>query len=83
MNVKSWQDLDAIDDVIRAPSIGTLKSAGDFNASLALTGQGVTGFVLTSVQIGGAITGGLWNVQGRAFQVLAQSITQDRRRRKR
>ena len=74
INVKRWQDLDAIADVIRAPSIGTLKSAGDFAASLDLTGEGVVGFTLMSAQIGGAITGGLWNVQGRAFQVIAQSI---------
>ena len=77
VNVQSWQDLDAIRDVIRAPSIGTLKSAGDFGASLELTGQGAVGFTLMSAQIGGAITGGLWNVQGRAFQILAQSIAPD------
>jgi hypothetical protein len=37
-------------DVIRAPSIGTLTSAGNFNAGLELTGA-ASGFALTSANI--------------------------------
>ena len=77
IHVERWLDLDSVPDVVRTPSIGTLKSTGDFNASLELTGQGVVGFALTSANIGGAIGGGLWNVQGRAFQIVAQSIGPD------
>src|SRR5262249_30644705 len=47
---------------------------GNFNANLELSGA--SGFALTTATIGGAINGGLWDVQGRANQGTAQSISQ-------
>ncbi len=76
LNVQSWQDLDGVRDVIRAPSIGTLVSAGNFNASLDLTGA-ATGFTLTSATIGGMVNGGQWSITGRVNQVIAQSTGPD------
>ncbi len=76
LNVQSWQDLDGVRDVIRAPSIGTLVSAGNFNASLDLTGA-ATGFTLTSATIGGMVNGGQWSITGRVNQVVAQSTGAD------
>jgi hypothetical protein len=77
IDVQSWQDTDAIRDVIRASSIGSLTSAGNFNASLELSGAGVKGFVLNSASISGMVDGGLWSIGGRVHQIKAHSTSTD------
>src|SRR5262245_13104043 len=76
ITVESWQDTDAVRDVIRAPAIGTLTSAGDFNASLDLTGA-ASGFTLGSAVIGGVVNGGQWSVSGRVNQLKALGTAAD------
>ena len=65
-----WSNLDTT-DVITAPSISLLKTTGDFAASLAV-GNG--GAALETVRVGGAITGGNWNIDGTTGTIVAGSV---------
>jgi hypothetical protein len=63
--VNSWSSSGS--NMITTPFISTLKTRGDFNASLNLSGTGAPGGVaLKTVTIGGNLLGGIWNVQGAA-----------------
>jgi hypothetical protein len=66
-----WLSTDGTADVISAPSLKILRTTGDFAASLALTDASET---LSTVNIGGAITGGTWNIAGKVGTITADSI---------
>ena len=69
LSVQSWQDSGLIvpdNNVIAAPAIGLLRSAGDFQAGLTLSGTGLSAIqnVLTSATIQGSLGGGTWDLGG-------------------
>jgi hypothetical protein len=57
-------------------SLASLSVTRDALGDLRLAGIGVSGFVLGSAQVGGAI-GGLWSISGRGNSVSAQSTRAD------
>jgi hypothetical protein len=57
-----------------APSIGTLLSLGELNASLNLTGAPAPAATLGVARIVGAISGGTWNIAGRAGTIVGGSV---------
>ena len=61
LQAKSWTVTNGNLDVIHAPSIARLIVAGQFGASLMLTG---TGRDLTTASIRGGLTGGTWTIAG-------------------
>lgn len=63
-------------DGITTPRINTIQSAGDFAASISLSGNGqaVGRPILGNVRVAGALAGGTWDVDGRASRVAAGSV---------
>ena len=59
---------------IEAAALSRLDVAGRFGADIDLSGQGVSGYVLGTVRVGGALEGGRWNVEGRGNAVSAGRI---------
>ncbi|MCC7082795.1 MAG: phosphatase PAP2 family protein, partial [Burkholderiales bacterium] len=74
LSIADWTDADGVPDLLSAPSLQRLVVEGDFAPDLHLTGDAAAPLALVSARIGGAITGGSWNVQGRAGQIAAGSI---------
>jgi hypothetical protein len=72
--VQGWNAGTSAPDELDAPSLGTFSSQGDIHASLALSGQGVTGLTLTSASAKGALADGLWYIVGRAGTISAGSV---------
>jgi Subtilase family/Calx-beta domain/Bacterial pre-peptidase C-terminal domain len=66
-----WLSTNGQDDVISAPSLKSLRTTGDFAASLTLTDESET---LNTVKIGGALSGGTWNIAGPVGTITADSI---------
>ncbi|HEX7813202.1 MAG TPA: Ig-like domain-containing protein [Burkholderiales bacterium] len=73
ISIEEWLPGASGRGVISAPSIGKLTVGGAFGADLDLTGA-ASGPTLSTVQIDGRITGGLWNIGGSAGQITAKSI---------
>lgn len=73
LQVSSWTGVSS-SGVITAPAITRLVVAGDFAASLNLTGAAGALPTLGAARVVGAITGGSWNVGGNARAVLAGSV---------
>lgn len=65
LSVTSWIDSDGTPDVVAAKWIGSLSSAGNFQAGLSLSGR-ARGRTLDAVSIGGTASKGAWDVNGRA-----------------
>ena len=63
-------------DQITTPRINTIQSAGNFAASISLSGNGqaVGRPILGNVRVAGALAGGAWDVEGRASRVAAGSV---------
>ena len=71
LSVTSWTDTSGTAiDLIEAQWIGSLLSEGAFGASLELSGR-TGGPTIENAQIGGALSGGTWNVVGRAVSIEA------------
>jgi hypothetical protein len=62
---------------IEVAAVRTLVTSGDFNADLSASGAGVTGYALGSVQVGGAVSGGVWSIHGRGSSLQAGSTGSD------
>jgi hypothetical protein len=71
LQAKSWTVTNGNLDVIHAPSIARLIVAGQFGASLLLTG---TGRDLTTASIRGGVTGGTWTIAGSVGAVTTSTI---------
>ena len=77
LRVGGWAAGDSlVPDQVTAPRINVLQCAGDFNAGLALSGNGqVVGRpVLGNVRVLGALASGTWNVAGKTSRVAAGSV---------
>jgi hypothetical protein len=77
LRVGSWgAGIPGQPDSVTTPRINVLQSAGDFNANLALSGNGqVVGRpVLGSVKVLGALASGTWNVAGKTSRISAGSV---------
>lgn len=78
VSATSWTDTGGATgvDLISAPSLVELKTTGNFNASLALSGEGVLfTSTLTRVSIGGVIKGGTWSISGSVDSISAFATT--------
>ncbi|MDG0865163.1 choice-of-anchor D domain-containing protein, partial [Pelomonas aquatica] len=73
LNVASWSASAAGASRVEAAAIKSLTTTGDMAADVFVSGVGVTGYALTTVQVGGAISGGLWSVHGRGSSITAGS----------
>ncbi|MBL8422817.1 MAG: LEPR-XLL domain-containing protein, partial [Candidatus Accumulibacter phosphatis] len=58
---------------IELAALRSLNTTGDFSADLQVSGQGVTGYALGTVQVGGAIADGVWSIHGRGSSLQAGS----------
>jgi cyclophilin family peptidyl-prolyl cis-trans isomerase len=67
----AWTSDDSEPDVITAPFVGTLQSAGDFSGGLTVNGAPLAR-TLNNVRVGGAISGA-WNITGAAGSITANS----------
>ncbi|WP_404710694.1 Ig-like domain-containing protein [Sphingomonas sp. MMS24-J13] len=76
LSVQDWEATAGIANGVSGASIGLLQSAGDFDASLNLSGVGAAGRVLTSASIDGALGAGTWYVKGGVGQISARSVAQ-------
>ncbi|WP_420382221.1 Ig-like domain-containing protein [Novosphingobium sp.] len=76
LSVQDWSSSASGVNLITGSSIGLLSSAGNFNASLNLSGQGTVGAVLTSASINGTLGGGTWYVKGNVGQISAKTVAQ-------
>ncbi|WP_374476423.1 Ig-like domain-containing protein [Zoogloea sp.] len=56
-------------------SLRTLNITGDFGADLMVSGLGVSAYALGNVQVGGALSGGVWSVHGRGSSIQAGSAS--------
>lgn len=67
LSVKSWQDTDATPDVITAPRLIALRSAGDFDADLVLSGAGLPlrANTLRTASIAGSVHDADWDITGK------------------
>ena len=76
LKVDSWTDTDDQGDVITTPRINAIRTAGDFAADLALSGNGqvVGAPVLGTARIGGVLGAATWDVAGRTNSVMANAI---------
>ena len=70
--VSDWVSSTAGASRIESAGLKALSTTGDLGIDLFLSGQ-PSGFTLGSAQVGGAITGGLWSVHGRASSISAGS----------
>ncbi|MEO8859558.1 MAG: Ig-like domain-containing protein, partial [Burkholderiaceae bacterium] len=77
ISAQSWGSSSAGASRIDVAALRSVSTTGDFNTDLGVNGIGVSGYVLSSVQIGGAIGAGHWNVVGRANLISAQSTGAD------
>jgi hypothetical protein len=78
LSVGNWIADGVASSQVTATAIGDLQSAGNFGASLALSGTGVLpsgGFTLGSVSVEGQLSG-LWYVVGNTNVISAGTITQ-------
>ena len=73
ITVSGWSASVAGASRIEAAAIKSLTTTGDMAADVFVSGVGVTGYALTTVQVGGAISGGLWSVHGRGSSISAGS----------
>ncbi|HMV59529.1 MAG TPA: LEPR-XLL domain-containing protein, partial [Nitrospira sp.] len=71
--VSQWTSTAPHSSIVDAAAIRSLSSAGEFNADLYLSGQGVTGYTLGNAIIGGRISGGVWSIHGRGSSLQADS----------
>ena len=71
LKVASWSTDGTTTSAVTAPSIGTLSSAGAFQAALELTGSGAD---LTAAQINGTLGAVAWRVSGSARTLSAASV---------
>ncbi|MCE9590867.1 MAG: LEPR-XLL domain-containing protein [Planctomycetes bacterium] len=62
LTVANWLDTDATPDVITAPAIASLKSTGDFEAGLTITGGNPAAVSLGSAKITGDLNEATWNI---------------------
>lgn len=67
----SWTSDDSEPDVLTAPFVGTLQSAGDFAGGLTVNGAPLAR-TLNNVRVGGAVSGA-WNITGAAGSITANS----------
>jgi cyclophilin family peptidyl-prolyl cis-trans isomerase len=76
LKVDSWTNADATADTITTTRINGIRSTGDFNANLSLSGNGqaVGAPVLGNARIGGVLGATTWDVTGRTLSVMAGSI---------
>jgi hypothetical protein len=73
LNVNSYTDTTS--DAITTAWIGTLKSAGDFGASMYLNGyEGGRRLSLASATIGGSLNNSVWSVQGNIGTVQTTNV---------
>jgi hypothetical protein len=72
LNVSHWLDTDLVTDTFAAPSLRSLRSDGDFQASLRLTDASVG---LKRVVVSGAVSGSPWQIAGRAGSVTIASLS--------
>jgi hypothetical protein len=78
LSVVDWLDTDATPDALTAPWISSLTTrgskvvggpAGNFQASLTLSGAGATKGTLGKLSIAGSVVGGTWSITGAAGSV--------------
>jgi hypothetical protein len=74
LKVTSFTTAAGTSSTISAPSIGTLLSLGEFNASLGLTGAPAPAATLGVARVVGAVSGGTWNIAGRTGTIVAGSV---------
>ena len=72
VNVSAWASSTPGASRIDAAGLKSLITSGNLATDLFLSGMS-SGYTLTTVQVGGAITGGLWSVHGRAASITAAS----------
>jgi hypothetical protein len=72
VDVASWSSSAAGSSRLGAARLTSLITTGNFGADLSLSST-AGGFTLGRVQIGGAITGGVWSVHGNADRISATS----------
>lgn len=70
----SWIDANDQDDEVFTPSIGLLKTDGDFGANLYLSGAG-NGNTLNRAKIGGNLNSTEWDIIGKAKNVKVAGLT--------
>ena len=73
ISIKDWTYAGTDSGAIHAPSIGKLVVKGEFAGDLNLPGA-ASGLTLGNAEIGGRISGELWNVAGSVGMISAQSI---------
>lgn len=72
LRATAWRDIDSIRDLLRAPTLGRLRVAGDFEPDLTLSGRRAAAAsrqasaALGAARIGGDIRGATWSVGGEA-----------------
>ena len=71
LQAKSWSVTNGNLDVIHAPSIARLVVAGQFGASLLLSG---TGRDLAAASIRGGVSGGTWTIAGSVGNLITSTI---------
>ena len=72
INVADWASTTSGASRIDAAGLKSLVTSGNLGTDLFLSGR-ASGYTLTTVQVGGTITGGLWSVHGRASSISAGS----------
>jgi len=72
-----WLDTDGTADRIEAPWLGKLDVRGDFQADLALSGQGAGKYTLGSAKVYGDLEGVTWDVDGLTGKLTVKGSARD------